>query len=79
MILAATSLWLAFHLIQLHGPGGQEIDINPHEIASLREPSSISEGHFPKEIRCVVIMTNGRFNLVKEDCHTVRVMTEEAQ
>jgi hypothetical protein len=70
---------LAFHLILLHGPGGQKIDINPREIASLREPSAISEGHFPKEIRCVVIMTSGRFNLVKEDCGTVKAMTEEAQ
>ena len=78
MILIATAI-AAFHLIQLHGPGGQEIDLNPHEIASLREPSSVSEGHFPKDIRCVVVMTNGRFNLVKEDCHTVKTMTEEAQ
>jgi hypothetical protein len=78
MILIATAI-AAFHLIQLHGPDGQEIDINPHEIASLREPSSISEGHFPKGTRCVVIMTNSRLNLVREDCHTIKVMTEEAQ
>ena len=74
-----TAAMAAFHLILLHGPDGQEIDINPREIASLREPSSVSEGHFPKGVRCVVIMTNGRFNLVREDCHTVKVMTEEAQ
>jgi hypothetical protein len=72
-------LMLAFRLIQLHGPDGQEIDINPHEVASLREPSTISEGHFPKGVRCVVVMTNGRFNLVKEDCSTVKVMVEESQ
>ena len=78
MILAAAAI-AAFHLILLHGPGGQEIDINPREIASLREPSAISEGHFPKDIHCVVIMTSGRFNLVKEDCRTVKAMTEEAQ
>jgi hypothetical protein len=70
---------IVFKLIQLHGPDGQEIDVNPHEVASLREPSSISEGHFPKGVRCVVVMTNGRFNLVKEDCSTVRVMVEESQ
>jgi len=77
MILLAAVL--AFHLVRLHGPDKQEIDINPHEVASLREPSSVSEGHFPKGIRCVIVMTNGRFNLVLEDCDTVRVMTEEAQ
>jgi hypothetical protein len=73
------TLAIAFHLIQLHGPDGQEIDVNPHEVASLREPSTISEGHFPKGVRCVVVMSNGRFNLVKEDCSTVKVMVEEAQ
>ena len=78
MILAAAAI-AAFHLILLHGPGGQEIDINPREIVSLREPSAISEGHFPKGVRCVVVMTNGRFNLVKEDCSTVKVMVEESQ
>jgi hypothetical protein len=71
--------FIAFHLIQLHGPDGQEIDVNPHEVASLREPSSISEGHFPKGVRCVVVMTNGRFNLVKEDCSTVKTLVEESQ
>ena len=79
MMLLLTAAIAAFHLIQLHGPDGQEIDINPHEIASLREPSSISEGHFPKGIRCVIVMTNGRFNLVVENCNTVKIMTEEAQ
>ena len=70
---------IAFHLIQLHGPDGQEIDINPHEVASLREPSAVSESHFPKSTRCVVIMTNNRFNAVREDCDTVRTLVEEAQ
>ena len=79
MMLLLTAAIAAFHLIQLHGPGGPQIDVNPHEISSLRDPSVVPEGHFPKEIRCVVVMTNGRFNLVKEDCHTVRIMTEEAQ
>jgi hypothetical protein len=78
MILMTAAI-AAFHLILLHGPGGQEFAINPHEIASLREPSPVSEGHFHKDVRCVVIMTNGRFNLVTENCHTVKAMTEEAQ
>jgi hypothetical protein len=78
-MIFVTAAILAFHLVRLHGPDKQEIDINPHEVASLREPSSVSEGHFPKGIRCVIVMTNGRFNLVLEDCDTVRVMTEEAQ
>ena len=70
---------IAFHLIQLHGPDGQDIDINPHEVASLREPGSMSGNHLPKGTRCIVVMTNGRFNMVKEDCDTVKVMVEESQ
>ena len=69
----------AFHLILLHGPNGQEIDINPHEISSIREPSEGSESHFPKEIQCLIFMTNGKINAVLEDCKTVKLMTEEAQ
>ena len=71
--------FIAFHLIQLHGPDGQEVDVNPHEVASLREPGAVPEGHLPKGTRCVVIMTNGRFNSVKEDCSTVKTLVEEAQ
>jgi len=41
-------LLLAYHLIMLHGPGGHEIDVNPHEVSSLRDPSVVYEGHFAK-------------------------------
>ena len=78
MILTVTAI-AAFHLILLHGPNGQEIDVNPHEISSIREPSEGSESHFPKEIQCLIFMTNGKINAVREDCKTVKIMTEEAQ
>jgi len=64
-------------LITLHGPNGQEIDINPHEVSSVREPSAGAEGHFPKGTRCLVIMTNNRVNAVIEDCETVRMFVEK--
>ena len=79
MMMLLTAAIAAFHLIQLHGPGGQEIDVNPHEISSVREPSEGSESHFPKEIKCLIFMTNGKINAVLEDCKTVKIMTEEAQ
>ena len=65
------TLWALLHLIQLHGPDGQTIDINPNEVSSLRAPRK-TEDHFPKGTACVVIMTNGRINLVVEDCETIR-------
>ena len=76
MILITVAI-AAFHLIQLHGPGGQEIDVNPHEISSLRDPSSDPEGHFAKGIRCIVFMTNGKALGITEDCDTVRKIVEE--
>ena len=78
-MLLLTAAIAAFHLIQLHGPNGQQIDLNPHEISSIREPSEGSEGHFEKGTRCLVFMTNGKVNAVSEDCDTVKIMTEEAQ
>jgi len=65
-------------LITLHGPGGQELDINPHEVSSIREPAA-PEGHFPRGTRCIVIMSNSRINAVHEDCETVRSLLEEAK
>jgi len=70
---------LAFHLILLHGPNGQEIAINPQEITSLREPTEASGDHVAKGVKCLVTMTNGKVNGVVEDCGMVKVMTEEAQ
>jgi len=64
-------------LITLHGPNGQEIDINPHEVSSVREPSAGAEGHFPKGTRCLVTMNNSRINAVIEDCETVRLFVEK--
>ena len=80
MVIVLATAIAAFHLIQLHGPGGYEIDINPHEVSSIREPSGVaSEGHFAKDIRCLLFMTNGKVTGVIEDCKTVKKMTEEAQ
>ena len=67
-------------LLRLHGPAGQEIDVNPNEISSLREPQKGTEGHyFAHGTHCLVKMTNGNTNIVAEDCATVRTMVEELQ
>jgi hypothetical protein len=58
--------------IQLHGPGGQVIDIAPDEITSLREPQANSESHFGKGVHCIIKMTNGAINAVVEHCEAIR-------
>jgi len=58
--------------IQLHGPGGQTIDINPDQITSLRMPQAGKEEHFGKDVHCIVKMSNGASNAVVEDCALIR-------
>jgi hypothetical protein len=62
--------------IQLHGPGGQIIDIAPNEITSLREPQAGSEAHFGKGVHCIIKMTNGAINAVVEHCEAIRAEIE---
>ena len=63
-------------LLQLHGPNGQIIDVNPNEITSLRSPQAGSENHFGKNVHCLIKMTNGAVNAVVEDCEWIRVQLE---
>jgi hypothetical protein len=67
---------LAVLLITLHGSTGQEIDINPEEVVTLRTPRD-GEHHLPPNTRCVINMTDGKFNAVREDCRTVLHLIEE--
>ena len=73
--------WLVLILLRLvlvHLPGGDEIEINPNEVSTLREPRSVTEGHFHKDVHCLIVMTNGKFIGAVEDCRTVRMMVEMA-
>ena len=71
------SIVLALHLILVHVPGGDEIQLNPAEVSSIRDPRDIP-GHFAKDVHCVIVMTNGKFIGAVEDCRTVRMMVEMA-
>ena len=55
-------------LIQLTGPGGQHIEVNPAEVSSLREPRGVHSGHFAAGTRCIVIMANGNLISAGETC-----------
>jgi len=58
-------------LVELHAPTGQIIDINPAYVSSMRAPLDTS-GRWARGVRCIIVMANGRFNAVAEDCDTVR-------
>jgi hypothetical protein len=57
-------------LVSLIGPDGQHIEVNPAEVANIREPRG--QDHFDSGIKCVIYMSNGNFIGVIEDCVTVR-------
>jgi hypothetical protein len=69
MRLAAVVL-VVLYLIFVHGPEGQEIQLNVNEISSIRQPRE-SEGHFSPEVHCLVFMTNGKFAGTTETCREV--------
>lgn len=71
MILAV----VAFNLVILSGPDGQIIRINPSQVVSVREPRNI-EGHFHKDVHCLIHMADGKFVAVTESCDIVRQLLE---
>ena len=70
---------IAVTLIRLTGPAGQRIDINPADVTSIREPRGVDRGHWVAGTRCLVVMVNGKFIAVTEDCDTVRLMVGAAK
>lgn len=58
--------------IELHGPNGQRAFLNPRAISSLREPAGKDLEHFTRNVRCVVVTTNGKFIAVVEPCVGIR-------
>ena len=66
-----TPLVIALTLIVLHGADHQPIAVNSNEISSLRAPGATDTGSYPASVRCVVIMTNGKFFGVTETCTEV--------
>lgn len=65
---------IVFRLILLHGPGNQQIWVNPETITSVRVP--LDKDHLANGVRCVVNMGDGKFATVLEDCETVKEMGE---
>jgi hypothetical protein len=57
----------AMQFVIVHGPNGQEISINSQHISSVRRPLD-SESHGIAGMKCVVVMTNGKFIGTQETC-----------
>jgi hypothetical protein len=56
----------------LHGPEGQAYWINMDQVTSLRAPiPSDLRASFPRDTRCIVVTTNGKFVAVVEACEQV--------
>jgi hypothetical protein len=73
------NLIIATALVQLTGPGGQIIDVNPAEIVSLREPQQTGYHHFENNVHCVINTVDGKFIAVIETCDIVRQKINEEE
>jgi hypothetical protein len=69
------------HLLTLHAPNGQMIELNPAEVSSVRMPQdqAVKTRHFPPTTHCIVVMTNGLFNAVMETCEQVDALLANAE
>lgn len=61
---------LVLVLVELHGPSGQIVEINPAEVSSVRQPLDV-RGHWMQGTKCIIVMSNGGYIATSEDCPTV--------
>jgi len=76
MLLAI--LLVEAHFILVHAPGGVDVSLNVEEISSIRKIAETGQHHH-KDVRCVVVMTNGRFIGVVEPCVDVIKLIAEVK
>jgi hypothetical protein len=67
---------LALSFVALTGPDGQIVVINREHVVTVREPRKV-EGHFHKDVKCLVHMDDGKFVAVIEPCDIVRQLLED--
>jgi hypothetical protein len=74
-------LRIAVILIILHAPNGDEININPDNIASMRDraPQHDSDDSLMvKGVECMISTSDGKNISVVEHCEKVRELIKEA-
>lgn len=60
---------MAQTFIALTGPDNQMIQLNQHDIVSMRSPRRAD--HFAPGVRCVIFTSDGKFTLVVQECGAV--------
>lgn len=66
------NIWImALALVRFTGPDGQQIDINPETIISVRVPRSVD--HFAPGTHCLLFTVDGKLIPVQEDCGISRL------
>jgi hypothetical protein len=75
MQLAAA--FIAIHLVVFTGPDHQAVEINPQEVASIREPRGTE--HFASGTHCLIFTTDGKFTAVVQTCQQVHERLEQAE
>jgi nitrous oxidase accessory protein NosD len=68
---------LALALIQLLGPDGQIIEINPESVVTVRTPRGTD--HFAKDIHCIVFTADGKNIAVVQTCDQVKELLGATQ
>lgn len=59
-------------LVELQGPGGQVILVNPDHITNIRKPYFVDQGHFTKGTNCLVFTADGKYFATMQSCQAVR-------
>jgi hypothetical protein len=65
------ALIVALNLVELTGPDHQLVEVNPAEVAMIRQPRGQVETHFHKDIKCLIFTSDGKFVGVIETCEQV--------
>jgi uncharacterized protein YlzI (FlbEa/FlbD family) len=76
LLLLSTWALAGITLVELHAPNGHPVEINPAEVSSLREPVDEATHHWFPGTRCIIVMSNGRFYAVAENCEAVKEKLE---
>jgi hypothetical protein len=64
-------------LIALHTLDGNEVQINPMMVVSLREPQAKDKRVMHQNVQCIVNFVDGKFITVVEACAVVRAKMDE--
>jgi uncharacterized protein YlzI (FlbEa/FlbD family) len=75
-MIAAAVIVVAAAWIQLSGPSGQEIFVNPDEVVSIRQPQTQL---LHENIHCTLQTVDGKLINVIEDCDAVIAKIDRAE